>query len=223
MGIVKVVDLCKVYGEKEIRVNALDHVNLDIEQGQFVAIVGPSGSGKSTLLNMVGGLDVPSSGKVILDGTEIEQLDATQLTLIRRKKVGFIFQNYNLITGLSVEKNITLPIKLANERVDHALFTDIVESLGLQTMLKRLPNELSGGQQQRVAIARALIAKPALILADEPTGNLDTHTTEEVLKLLRQSCRKFNQTLLMITHNNSIAEIADRIIRIEDGKVRESA
>ena len=196
-----------------------DGVTLSIEEGEFVAIVGTSGSGKSTLLNMIGGLDVPTSGKVIVDGRELSTLKDEQLTIFRRRKIGFIFQNYNLVPVLNVYENIVLPVELDGNKVDKKFMKEVVQMLGLEDKLNNMPNNLSGGQQQRVAIARALVSKPAIVLADEPTGNLDSKTSSDVLGLLKVTSQKFQQTLVMITHNNEIAQLADRIIRIEDGKI----
>ena len=194
-------------------------MNLSVEQGEFVAIVGTSGSGKSTLLNMIGGLDVPTSGKVIVDGRDLSTLKDEQLTIFRRRKIGFIFQNYNLVPVLNVFENIVLPVELNGGRVDTNFLNEVVGFLGLKDKMNSMPNNLSGGQQQRVAIARALAARPTIVLADEPTGNLDSKTSVDVLSLMKTSSYKFKQTLVMITHNNEIAQLADRIIRIEDGKI----
>ena len=194
-------------------------MTLSIEKGEFVAIVGTSGSGKSTLLNMIGGLDVPTSGKVIVDGRELSTLKDEQLTIFRRRKIGFIFQNYNLVPVLNVYENIVLPVELDGNKVDKKFMKEVVQMLGLEDKLNNMPNNLSGGQQQRVAIARALVSKPAIVLADEPTGNLDSKTSADVLGLLKTTSQQFHQTLVMITHNSEIAQLADRIIRIEDGKI----
>ena len=194
-------------------------MNLSVEDGEFVAIVGTSGSGKSTLLNMIGGLDVPTSGKVIVDGRDLSTLKDEQLTVFRRRKIGFIFQNYNLVPVLNVFENIVLPVELNGGRVDTNFLNEVVGFLGLKDKMNSMPNNLSGGQQQRVAIARALAARPTIVLADEPTGNLDSKTSVDVLSLMKTSSYKFKQTLVMITHNNEIAQLADRIIRIEDGKI----
>lgn len=201
--------------------HALDGVNFSVEKGKFVAIVGTSGSGKSTLLHMLGGLDRPTSGSVIVDGKDIFSLVDEALTIFRRRKIGFVFQNYNLVPVLNVYENIVLPIQLDGKQVDNAYIDSIIETLGLESKLQNLPNNLSGGQQQRVAIARALASKPAIILADEPTGNLDSKTSQDVLGLLKVSSQKYAQTIVMITHNEEIAQLADRIIRIEDGKIVE--
>lgn len=219
MSIVKIDDLFKEYGKGDTSVKAVNHVNLTIEKGEFLTIVGTSGSGKSTLLNLIGGLDYPTSGKVIIDGQDITRMKSDDLTIFRRKKIGFIFQNFNLISSLNIRDNILLAIKLDNKKADKDFLNTVIVTLGLEDKLKRYPNQLSGGQQQRVAIARALISKPAIILADEPTGNLDTKTSGEVLQLLRASCKKLGQTLVMITHNDEIAKLADRSLRIEDGLI----
>lgn len=221
MPILQTTDLKKYYGEKPNITKALDGVSLSVEHGEFVAIVGTSGSGKSTLLNMIGGLDVPTSGKVIVDGKDLSTLKDEQLTIFRRRKIGFIFQNYNLVPVLNVYENIVLPVELDGDQVDKNYMQEVVRMLGLEDRLNNMPNNLSGGQQQRVAIARALVSKPAIVLADEPTGNLDSRTSNDVLGLLKVSSQKFHQTLVMITHNNEIAQLADRIVRIEDGKISE--
>ncbi len=219
MSILQTTELKKYYGTKPNITKALDGVNLSVEQGEFVAIVGTSGSGKSTLLNMIGGLDVPTSGKVIVDGRDLSTLKDEQLTIFRRRKIGFIFQNYNLVPVLNVFENIVLPVELNGGRVDTNFLNEVVGFLGLKDKMNSMPNNLSGGQQQRVAIARALAARPTIVLADEPTGNLDSKTSVDVLSLMKTSSYKFKQTLVMITHNNEIAQLADRIIRIEDGKI----
>ena len=219
MRILQTTELKKYYGTKPNITKALDGVNLSVEQGEFVAIVGTSGSGKSTLLNMIGGLDVPTSGKVIVDGRDLSTLKDEQLTVFRRRKIGFIFQNYNLVPVLNVFENIVLPVELDGGRVDTNFLNEVVGFLGLKDKMNSMPNNLSGGQQQRVAIARALAARPTIVLADEPTGNLDSKTSVDVLSLMKTSSYKFKQTLVMITHNNEIAQLADRIIRIEDGKI----
>lgn len=221
MTILQTIDLKKYYGEGENITKALDGVSLEIEEGKFVAIVGASGSGKSTLLNMIGGLDTPSSGKIIVKGKDIGQLKEEELTIFRRRNIGFVFQNYNLIPTLNVYENIVFPVELDGNNVDQDFFNKIVIILGLEKKLENLPNNLSGGQQQRVAIARALITKPAIILADEPTGNLDTQSSIEVVGLLKEARVRFGQTIVMITHNMSLAQMADRLIRIEDGKIAE--
>ena len=219
MSILQTTELKKYYGTKPNITKALDGVNLSVEQGEFVAIVGTSGSGKSTLLNMIGGLDVPTSGKVIVDGRDLSTLKDEQLTIFRRRKIGFIFQNYNLVPVLNVYENIVLPVELDGNKVDKKFMKEVVRMLGLEDKLNNMPSNLSGGQQQRVAIARALVSKPAIVLADEPTGNLDSRTSADVLGLLQRTSREFNQTLVMITHNDAIAQLADRIVRIEDGKI----
>ncbi len=219
MDILKIRELRKVYGTGETKVKALDGIGLTVERGEFVAIVGSSGSGKTTFLNMVGGLDVPDSGEIIVDQKNIQELSDDELTVFRRRKIGFIFQQYNLIQMLTVWENIILPLKLDGRTVDEAYVCEITQMLGLSEKLKSIPSQLSGGQQQRVAIARALATKPALVLADEPTGNLDSRTSQDVLGLLKITSHKFNQTIIMITHNEEIAQLADRILRIEDGKI----
>lgn len=219
MTILQTTALKKIYGTGETAVHALDGVELAIENGEFVAIVGTSGSGKSTLLHMLGGLDRPTSGSVAVDGKEIFTLKDEALTIFRRRKIGFVFQNYNLVQTLNVHENIVLPVQLDGGIPDKAYIQQIVTTLGLADRLQSMPNQLSGGQQQRVAIARALAAKPAIILADEPTGNLDSRTSQDVLGLLKITSEKFRQTMVMITHNEEIAQLADRIIRIEDGKI----
>ncbi|MEG2983850.1 MAG: ABC transporter ATP-binding protein [Peptostreptococcaceae bacterium] len=219
MIILETINLGKIYGKKETEVNALQDANLKINKGEFIAIVGPSGSGKSTFLHLVGGLERPSNGTIKVDGRDICCLSDKELARYRREKVGFVFQQYNLIPVLNVKENIELPIKLDNKKVDEAYIEDLMNLLGISERKNHLPNQLSGGQQQRVAIARALSAKPSIILADEPTGNLDTKTTEEVMDLLKTSIRKYNQTLIMITHNEAIAKKADKIISIVDGKI----
>lgn len=220
MNILNATHLKKYYGRDESLVKALDDASLSIEGGQFVAIVGTSGSGKSTLLNMLGGLDTPTGGSVQVEDQQLEAMREEQLTVFRRRRIGFIFQNYNLIPYLTAYENIVLPVRLDGKREDEALLREIVSFLELEGKLKNYPSHLSGGQQQRVAIARALIAKPAIILADEPTGNLDSHTSDKVIDLLKMTSEKFHQTIVMITHNPEIAEKADRRIRIEDGKIR---
>ena len=221
MPILQTTDLKKYYGIEPNITKALDGVSLSVDHGEFIAIVGTSGSGKSTLLNMIGGLDVPSSGKVIVDGRDLSTLKDEQLTIFRRRKIGFIFQNYNLVPVLNVYENIVLPVELDGDQVDNKYMQEVVQMLALEDKLNNMPNTLSGGQQQRVAIARALVSKPAIVLADEPTGNLDSRTSSDVLGLLKVSSNKFHQTLVMITHNNEIAQLADRIVRIEDGKISE--
>lgn len=219
MVILETKDLKKYYGSGDTQVKALDGVNLAVEQGEFVAIVGTSGSGKSTLLHMLGGLDRPTSGSVTVDSRDIFSLKDEALTIFRRRKIGFVFQAYNLVPVLSVWENIVLPIQLDGNKVDTAYVNKVIEALGLEKKLKNLPNQLSGGQQQRVAIARALVTKPAILLADEPTGNLDSRTSQDVLSLMKVTGQKFAQTMVMITHNEEIAQMADRIIRIEDGRI----
>ena len=219
MTILETKDLRKIYGSGEAEVRALDGVDLTVEQGEFVAVVGTSGSGKSTLLHMLGGLDRPTSGTVTVDGRELSSLKDEELTIFRRRKIGFVFQNYNLVPVLNVYENIVLPIQLDGGAPDGDYVGRIIETLGLEGKLQNLPNNLSGGQQQRVAIARALAAKPAILLADEPTGNLDSRTSQDVMGLLKVTSQTFRQTMVMITHNEEIAQLADRIIRIEDGRV----
>ena len=219
MRILETKDLRKVYGSGDTEVRALDGVDLTVEKGEFVAVVGTSGSGKSTLLHMLGGLDRPTSGTVTVDGRELSALKDEELTIFRRRKIGFVFQNYNLVPVLNVYENIVLPIQLDGEAPDRGYVDQIIETLGLGNKLQNLPNNLSGGQQQRVAIARALAAKPAIILADEPTGNLDSATSLDVMGLLKVTAQKFSQTIVMITHNEELAQMADRIIRIEDGRI----
>ena len=219
MSILQTTDLKKYYGTELNITKALDGVTLSIEEGEFVAIVGTSGSGKSTLLNMLGGLDTPTSGSIKVKGKELSKFNDEKLTIFRRRQIGFIFQNYNLVPVLNVYENIVLPVELDGDKVDKKFMGEVVRMLALEDKLNNLPNNLSGGQQQRVAIARALISKPAIVLADEPTGNLDSRTSSDVLGLLKVTSQKFHQTLVMITHNNEIAQLADRIIRIEDGKI----
>lgn len=219
MDILQATDLKKIYGSGENAVHALDGVNLTVEKGEFVAVVGTSGSGKSTLLHMLGGLDRPTSGKVLVDGKDIFSLKDEALTIFRRRKIGFVFQAYNLVPVLNVYENIVLPIELDGNRIDKELIDKIARTLGLNDRLDALPSQLSGGQQQRVAIARALASTPAIILADEPTGNLDSRTSQDVLSLLKVTSEQFSQTIVMITHNEEIAQMADRIIRIEDGRI----
>lgn len=223
MNILETKELKKYYGDGDNIVRALDGVDATIENGEFVAIVGTSGSGKSTLLHMLGGLDRPTSGNVIVDDKDIFSLKNDELTIFRRRKIGFVFQNYNLIPVLNVYENIVLPIQLDGNKLDKAYVDKVINSLGLESKLNNLPNNLSGGQQQRVAIARALATKPAIILADEPTGNLDSKTSLDVIGLLKVTSKQFNQTIVMITHNEEIAQMADRIIRIEDGRIKDGA
>lgn len=223
MFILETRNLCKNYGSKDTLVKALDHVNLQIENGEFVAVVGTSGSGKSTLLHMLGGLDRPTSGEVYVDGKNIFKLKDEELTIFRRRKIGFVFQQYNLLPTMNVYENIVLPIGLDGNRPDETYVREIIHILGLESKTKNLSNNLSGGQQQRVAIARALASKPAILLADEPTGNLDSRTSQDVLGLLKVTGERFKQTIVMITHNEEIAQMADRIVRIEDGKIAGAA
>lgn len=219
MALLETKDLCKYYGSGATEVRALDGVTLSVDRGEFVAIVGTSGSGKSTLLHMLGGLDRPTKGSVVVDGKSIFDLKDEALTIFRRRKIGFVFQSYNLVPVLSVYENIVLPVELDGNKVDEAYVNEVVATLGIAEKLNNLPNQLSGGQQQRVAIARALVSKPAIILADEPTGNLDSKTSQDVLGLMKVTSQKFGQTMVMITHNEEIAQMADRIVRIEDGRI----
>ncbi len=219
MSILVAENLTKHYGQDDTLVKALDGVSLTVERGEFVSIIGTSGSGKSTLLHMLGGLDTPTSGTVIIDDKDISKLKGDELCIFRRRKIGFIFQSFNLVPSISVYDNIILPIQLDGKQVDKDFVTNVIETLGIQSKLKVLPSKLSGGQQQRVAIARALASKPAIILADEPTGNLDSKTSQDVLGLLKTTGKKYNQTIVMITHNDEIAQMADRTIRIEDGHI----
>ena len=219
MSILQTINLKKYYGTKPNITRALDGVNFTVEQGEFVAVVGTSGSGKSTLLHMMGGLDNPTSGSVIVRGEELAKKNDEELTIFRRRNIGFIFQNYNLVPILNVYENIVLPVELDGDTVDQKFMDEVVRMLALGDKLNNMPNNLSGGQQQRVAIARALVSKPAIVLADEPTGNLDSRTSSDVLGLLKVSSQQFHQTLVMITHNNEIAQLADRIVRIEDGRI----
>ena len=219
MAILETKDLRKIYGSGENEVHALDGVSISVEEGEFVAVIGTSGSGKSTLLNMIGGLDRPTSGSVTIRGKELLKMKDEELTIFRRRNIGFVFQNYNLVSTLSVRENIMLPLLLDGMRVDQKFLKEITESLKMTEKLDHMPHMLSGGQQQRVAIARALITKPAVILADEPTGNLDSVTGMEVVGLLKTSAERYHQTILLVTHNEEIAQMAERIIRIEDGKV----
>ena len=219
MTILQTRELKKYYGAGDTQVKALDGVDLQVEQGEFAAIVGTSGSGKSTLLHMLGGLDRPTSGTVTVDGRDIFTLKDEALTIFRRRKIGFVFQSYNLVPVLSVWENIVLPVELDGAKVDRQYVNEVIRTLGLEKKLQSLPNQLSGGQQQRVAIARALAAKPAILLADEPTGNLDSRTSQDVLGLMKVTGQKFAQTMVMITHNEEIAQMADRIVRIEDGRL----
>lgn len=219
MKILETQNLKKIYGTGDTAVHALDGVNLAVENGEFVSIVGTSGSGKSTLLHMLGGLDRPTEGKVIVDGNDIFKLKDEALTIFRRRKIGFVFQSYNLVPVLSVYENIVLPIQLDGSKIDEEYINEVIETLGLSEKLQSLPNQLSGGQQQRVAIARAIASKPTIILADEPTGNLDTVTSHDVIGLLKIIAKQFKQTIILITHDNDIAQMADRIVHIEDGKI----
>ena len=219
MIILQTKDLKKYYGAGDTQVRALDGVDLQVENGEFVAIVGTSGSGKSTLLHMLGGLDRPTSGSVVVDGRDLSTLKDEELTVFRRRKIGFVFQAYNLVPVLSVYENIVLPIQLDGGKLDAAYIDQVIGALGLKEKLQSLPGQLSGGQQQRVAIARALATKPAILLADEPTGNLDSRTSNDVLSLMKVTGQKFSQTMVMITHNEEIAQLADRIVRIEDGRI----
>ncbi len=219
MEILKVENLTKIYGKDSTEVTALDHVSFSVEKGEFVAIVGASGSGKSTLLHLIGGVDRPTSGKVYIGGKDIYGFDDDKLAIFRRRQVGLIYQFYNLIPILNVEENITLPLDLDNKKVDKNELNDLINLLGLEKRRGHLPNELSGGQQQRTSIGRALITRPAIILADEPTGNLDSKSSDEIVELLKKSNREYKQTIIMITHNMEIAKCADRIIKIEDGKI----
>ena len=219
MSILQTKDLKKYYGSGETQVKALDSVNLTVENGEFVAIVGTSGSGKTTLLHMLGGLDRPTSGEVIVDGQNLLTLKDEALTIFRRRKIGFVFQSYNLVPVLSVWENIILPVQLDGRKVDMPYVEELISTLGLERKLHNLPNQLSNGQQQRVAIARAMAAKPAILLADEPTGNLDSRTSQDVLSLMKVTGQKFSQTMVMITHNEEIAQMAHRIVRVEDGQI----
>lgn len=221
MRVLQTVDLKKYYGEEPNITRALDGVNFSVDDGEFVAVVGTSGSGKSTLLHMMGGLDTPTSGSVFVRDKDLSKMNDEQLTIFRRRNIGFIFQNYNLVPILNVYENIVLPVELDGDTADQRFMDNVVNMLGLDDKLKNMPNHLSGGQQQRVAIARALITKPAIILADEPTGNLDSKTSADVLGLIKRTSTEFHQTVVMITHNNDIARLADRIVRIEDGKIVE--
>lgn len=219
MSVLQTIDLKKYYGDEPNITRALDGVNLSVDDGEFVAVVGTSGSGKSTLLHMMGGLDTPTSGSVFVRDKDLSKMNDEQLAIFRRRNIGFIFQNYNLVPILNVYENIALPVELDGDTVDKRFLDNIVNMLGLDNKLNHMPNHLSGGQQQRVAIARALITKPAIILADEPTGNLDSKTSADVLGLIKRTSAEFRQTVVMITHNNDIARLADRIVRIEDGRI----
>ena len=222
MEVLKAVNLTKIYGKGENQVRALDGVSLSVEQGQFAAVVGTSGSGKSTLLHMLGGLDRPDEGKVYVDGKDIFSLKEEALTIFRRRKIGFVFQSYNLVPVLSVYENVALPVELDGKKADRAFIEEILDTLGILQKARSLPGQLSGGQQQRAAIARALASRPSILLCDEPTGNLDSRTSQDVLGLLKLSGQKVGQTIVMITHNEEIAQMADRIIRIEDGRILSS-
>lgn len=211
--------LCKFYGTNENQVKAVNNVNIQIKRGEFVAIIGKSGSGKSTLLHMLGGLDTPTKGNVVLSGKDMYQMNEDKLAVFRRRKIGFIFQAFNLISSINVWENIVLPLGLDGRKVDEAYVNDIISTLGIENRIHNLPNTLSGGQQQRVAIARALVARPEILFADEPTGNLDSKTSDEVIALLKMTAKKYGQTIVMITHDDEIAQVADRILIIEDGKV----
>lgn len=219
MELVKTLHLKKYYQTGEVCVKALDDVDISVEKGEFVAVVGPSGCGKTTLLNMLGGLDNPTEGNVLIHGEDVTKMKDEEITIYRRKHIGFVFQNYNLLQMLNAKSNILLPLYLGNSKIDEKYFEEIVESLGIEDKLKSLPNTLSGGQQQRVAIARAMITKPDIVLADEPTGNLDSESSAEVLRLLRESGERYGQTIIMITHSKEVAETASRIIRMRDGKI----
>lgn len=219
MKILEVTNLCKTYGKGETMVKALDNVSFSVEKGEFVAIIGPSGSGKSTLLHILGGVDVPTKGSVVINQTDISNLDETALAIFRRRQIGLIYQFYNLIPILTVQENLTLPLLLDGRKPDEKQISTLVKRLGLENRLDHLPNQLSGGQQQRVSIGRALVNNPALMLADEPTGNLDSENSKEIISLLRQFNKDFNQTVIIITHDEKIANSADRVITIEDGKI----
>ena len=211
--------LCKFYGTNENQVKAVNNVNIQIKRGEFVAIIGKSGSGKSTLLHMLGGLDTPTKGNVVLSGKDMYQMNEDKLAVFRRRKIGFIFQAFNLVSSINVWENIVLPLGLDGRKVDEAYVNDIISTVGIENRIHNLPNTLSGGQQQRVAIARALVARPEILFADEPTGNLDSKTSDEVIALLKMTAKKYGQTIVMITHDDEIAQVADRILIIEDGKV----
>lgn len=219
MNILSVKNLSKIYGDENNHVIALDNASFDVEIGEFIAIIGASGSGKSTLLHQIGGVDHPSSGKVIINNTDIYTLNENDLAIFRRNEIGLIYQFYNLIPVLNVKENITLPLQLAHQKVDQKRFNTLIEQLGLSNRLKHLPNQLSGGQQQRVSIARALINQPSLVLADEPTGNLDSKNSDEIIRLLKEANEKYHQTIIIITHDNNIAKLANRVITIKDGKI----
>lgn len=219
MNILSVKNLSKIYGDENNHVIALDNVSFDVEIGEFIAIIGASGSGKSTLLHQIGGVDHPSSGKVIINNTDIYTLNENDLAIFRRNEIGLIYQFYNLIPVLNVKENITLPLQLAHQKVDQKRFNTLIEQLGLSNRLNHLPNQLSGGQQQRVSIARALINQPSLVLADEPTGNLDSKNSDEIIRLLKEANEKYHQTIIIITHDNNITKLANRVITIKDGKI----
>lgn len=219
MNILSVKNLSKIYGDENNHVIALDNVSFDVEIGEFIAIIGASGSGKSTLLHQIGGVDHPSSGKVIINNTDIYTLNENDLAIFRRNEIGLIYQFYNLIPVLNVKENITLPLQLAHQKVDQKRFNTLIEQLGLSNRLNHLPNQLSGGQQQRVSIARALFNQPSLVLADEPTGNLDSKNSDEIIRLLKEANEKYHQTIIIITHDNNIAKLANRVITIKDGKI----
>lgn len=219
MNILSVKNLSKIYGDENNHVIALDNVSFDVEIGEFIAIIGASGSGKSTLLHQIGGVDHPSSGKVIINNTDIYTLNENDLAIFMRNEIGLIYQFYNLIPVLNVKENITLPLQLAHQKVDQKRFNTLIEQLGLSNRLNHLPNQLSGGQQQRVSIARALINQPSLVLADEPTGNLDSKNSDEIIRLLKEANEKYHQTIIIITHDNNIAKLANRVITIKDGKI----
>lgn len=219
MNILSVKNLSKIYGDENNHVIALDNVSFDVEIGEFIAIIGASGSGKSTLLHQIGGVDHPSSGKVIINNTDIYTLNENDLAIFRRNEIGLIYQFYNLIPVLNVKENITLPLQLAHQKADQKRFNTLIEQLGLSNRLNHLPNQLSGGQQQRVSIARALINQPSLVLADEPTGNLDSKNSDEIIRLLKEANEKYHQTIIIITHDNNIAKLANRVITIKDGKI----
>ncbi|MBB6697186.1 ABC transporter ATP-binding protein [Clostridium algidicarnis] len=220
MELVKVVDICKSYGKDETRVDALKNINLTINKGEFIAIVGPSGSGKSTLLHLLGGVDKPTSGKILLGGVDMYSLKEKELAILRRRKVGFIFQFYNLIPVLTAEENLEIPVLLDGKKVDKRYTEELLDILDMKERRNHLPSQLSGGQQQRVSIGRALSNKPSIVLADEPTGNLDSKNSKEIIELLRYSAKKYNQTLVLITHDLNIAKMANRIITIEDGEIK---
>lgn len=219
MDILKIENLTKIYGENETKVNALNDISLSIKKGEFVAIIGASGSGKSTLLHLIAGIDKPTDGKIFIENNDLSKLDTNQLTIFRRRQIGLIYQFYNLVPVLTVKENIELPIMLDNKKVDMNRLNEILKILKLENKINSFPNELSGGQQQKVAIARAIITKPSIILADEPTGNLDTKNSGEIISYLKYSNKKYNQTIIMVTHNEKIALQADRVIKMEDGKI----